>query len=100
MPEVARRVVAEWTSSVLASDRARAARVDAAASRRDITRRAACPEPVPSSALRPRNLDYGAHERRADPGAVDSVFSYIPIAYVFPNPRVLDISASAGVRSI
>jgi hypothetical protein len=58
MPEVARRVVAEWTSSVLASDRARTARVDAAASRRDITG-GRLPEPVPAGALRPKNLDYG-----------------------------------------
>ena len=57
MPEVARRVVGEWTSSVLASDRARAARVDGAASRRDITG-GRLPEPVPASALRPRNIDY------------------------------------------
>jgi hypothetical protein len=57
MPEVARRVVAEWTSSVLASDRSRAARVDAAASRRDITG-GRLPEAVPTSALRPRNIDY------------------------------------------
>jgi hypothetical protein len=58
MPEVARRVVAEWTSSVLASDRARVARVDAAASRRDITG-GRLPEPVPAGALRPKNIDYG-----------------------------------------
>jgi CRP-like cAMP-binding protein len=57
MPEVTRRVVAEWTSSVLASDRARAARVDTAASRRDITG-GRLPEAVPASALRPRNIDY------------------------------------------
>jgi hypothetical protein len=57
MPEVARRVVGEWTSSVLASDRARAARVDGTASRRDITG-GRLPEPVPASALRPRNIDY------------------------------------------
>jgi hypothetical protein len=57
MPEVARRVVAEWTSSVLASDRARLARVDAAASRRDITG-GRLPGTVPASALRPRNVDY------------------------------------------
>ena len=57
MPEVARRVVGEWTSSVLASDRARASRVDAAAARRDITG-GRLPEPVPASALRPRNIDY------------------------------------------
>jgi len=58
MPEVARRVVAEWTSSVLASDRARTARVDAAASRHDITG-GRLPEPVPAGALRPKNIDYG-----------------------------------------
>ena len=57
MPEVARRVVAEWTSSILASDRARVARVDAAASRRDITG-GRLPASVPASALRPRNIDY------------------------------------------
>ena len=57
MPEVARRVVAEWTSSVLASERARAARVDAVSSRRDITG-GRLPEPIPASALRPRNIDY------------------------------------------
>jgi hypothetical protein len=57
LPEVARRVVAEWTSSVLAADRTRAARIDAAASRQDITG-GHLPEPVPSSALRPRDIDY------------------------------------------
>jgi hypothetical protein len=57
MPEVARRVVAEWTSSVLASDRARAARVDEATSRHDITG-GRLPATVPASALRPRNVDY------------------------------------------
>ena len=58
LPEVARRVVAEWTSSVLASDRAKSARIDAAASRRDITG-GRVPETVPASALRARNVDYG-----------------------------------------
>jgi hypothetical protein len=57
VPEVARRVVAEWTSSVLASDRARAARVDAAASRRDITG-GRLPAAVPANALNPRRVDY------------------------------------------
>src|SRR5690348_5422251 len=57
MPEVARRVVSEWTSSVLASDRARAARVDAAASRRDITG-GRVPDTIPASGLLPRNIDY------------------------------------------
>jgi hypothetical protein len=57
LPEVARRVVAEWTSSVLASDRARVARIDAAAARRDITG-GRLPEPVSSSTLRPREVDY------------------------------------------
>jgi hypothetical protein len=57
MPEVSRRVVAEWTSSVLASDRARAARVDAAASRRDITG-GRLPAAVPVNALTPRRVDY------------------------------------------
>jgi len=57
MPEVARRVVSEWTSSVLASDRARAARVDAAASRRDITG-GRVPDTIPASGLLPRKIDY------------------------------------------
>ena len=57
LPEVARRVVAEWTSSVLASDRARVARIDAAAARHDITG-GRLPEPVSSSTLRPREVDY------------------------------------------
>jgi hypothetical protein len=57
LPEVARRVVSEWTSSVLASDRARVARIDAAATRRDITG-GRLPEPVSSSTLRPREVDY------------------------------------------
>ena len=57
MPEVARRVVAEWTSSVLASDRARAARVDAATSRRDITG-GRLPATVPANALLPKKVDY------------------------------------------
>jgi len=57
LPEVARRVVSEWTSSVLASDRARNARIESAASRRDITG-GRLPEPVASSALRPRQVDY------------------------------------------
>ena len=58
LPEVARRVVSEWTSSVLASDRAKNARIESAASRRDITG-GRLPEPVASSALRPRRVDYG-----------------------------------------
>jgi hypothetical protein len=57
MPEVARRVVTEWTSSVLASDRARASRVDAAASRRDITG-GRLPATVPANALLPKKIDY------------------------------------------
>jgi len=68
MPEVARRVVAEWTSSVLASDRAKSARISAAASRHDITG-GRLPEPVPMSALRPRHRLRPA-ERRADFGTV------------------------------
>lgn len=57
LPEVARRVVAEWTSSVLASDRAKTARIDNAVARRDITG-GRLPEPVPPSSLRPRDVDY------------------------------------------
>jgi len=57
LPEVARRVVAEWTSSVLASDRAKMARIDSAAARRHITG-GRLPEPVAASALRPRDVDY------------------------------------------
>jgi hypothetical protein len=57
LPEVARRVVGEWTSSVLASDRAKTARIDAAVSRRDITG-GRLPEPVAGSAQRSRDIDY------------------------------------------
>jgi hypothetical protein len=57
LPEVARRVVSEWTSSVLASDRVKQARIASATSRRDITG-GRLPEPVASSALMPRRLDY------------------------------------------
>jgi hypothetical protein len=57
LPEVARRVVSEWTSSVLASDRAKNARIESAASRHDITG-GRLPEPIASSALRPRRVDY------------------------------------------
>ncbi len=57
LPEVARRVITEWTCSVLASDRARQARIDAAMARRDITG-GRLPEPVAASALLPRRLDY------------------------------------------
>jgi len=57
LPEVARRVVSEWTSSVLASDRAKNARIESAAARRDVTG-GRLPEPVASSALRPRQVDY------------------------------------------
>lgn len=57
LPVVARRVVSEWTSSVLASDRAKQARIESATSRRDITG-GRLPEPVASGALRPRNFDY------------------------------------------
>jgi hypothetical protein len=59
LPEVARRVVSEWTSSVLASDRVKNARIEAAASRRDITG-GRLPEPVASSVRRGgRPVDYG-----------------------------------------
>jgi hypothetical protein len=57
LPEVARRVVSEWTSSVLASDRAKQSRINSAVSRRDITG-GRLPEPVASSALLPRQVDY------------------------------------------
>jgi hypothetical protein len=57
LPEVARRVVSEWTSSVLASDRIKQARIASAASRRDITG-GRLPEPVAAAALRPRAVDY------------------------------------------
>jgi|SRR5690348_12540007 hypothetical protein len=57
MPEVARRVVGEWTSSVLASDRARASRLDTAASRRDISG-GRLPATVPANALLPKKIDY------------------------------------------
>ena len=58
LPEVARRVVSEWTSSVLASDRAKNARIESAAARRDVTG-GRLPEPVASSVrLGGRPVDY------------------------------------------
>jgi hypothetical protein len=57
LPEVARRVVSERISSVLASDRAKQVRIESAVSRRDITG-GRLPERVASSALRPRMVDY------------------------------------------
>jgi hypothetical protein len=59
LPEVARRVVGEWTSSVLASDRARVARVDAATARRDVTG-GRLPEPIAAGTLHPRDINYGS----------------------------------------
>lgn len=53
----AKRVIGEWTSSVLATDRERAARQKNAQSRIDITG-GAVPQSVPRKAMRPAEIDY------------------------------------------
>ena len=59
VPEAARRVIGEWTGSVLASHRDRAAKTNAASARVDVTG-SALPAPVPRRALAPRDIDYRA----------------------------------------
>jgi len=59
VPEAARRVIGEWTGSVLASHRERAAKSQAASARVDVTG-GALPAPVPRRALAPRDIDYRA----------------------------------------
>ncbi len=59
VPEAARRVIGEWTGSVLASHRDRAAKTQAASARVDVTG-GALPQPVPRRAVAPRDIDYRA----------------------------------------
>jgi len=60
LPSAARRVIGEWTSSVLATARTRAARSEAASSRVDVGNAASRPagNGEPSHALKPRDIDY------------------------------------------
>jgi hypothetical protein len=57
LPQVAKKVVSEWTSSVVASSRHKAARQHAAAARVDITGGGA-PGTIPRQPHSPRDLDY------------------------------------------
>ena len=57
LPGVAKRVVSDWTSSVLSANRAKLEKQEAAARRVDITGGGAT-EPRSARALRPRDIDY------------------------------------------
>jgi hypothetical protein len=60
LPSAARRVIGEWTSSVLATARTRAARSEAASSRVDVGNAASRPagNGEPARALKPKEIDY------------------------------------------
>jgi hypothetical protein len=60
LPSAARRVIGEWTSSVLATARTRAARSEAASSRVDVGNAASRPagNSEPARALKPKEIDY------------------------------------------
>jgi hypothetical protein len=59
VPEAARRVIGEWTGSVLASYRDRAAKTQASSARVDVTG-GALPAPVPRRAVAPSEINYRA----------------------------------------
>jgi hypothetical protein len=59
VPEAARRVIGEWTGSVLATHRERNARQEAAGSRVDVTG-GAMPEPIVKRAVAPGDINYRA----------------------------------------
>jgi hypothetical protein len=59
VPEAARRVIGEWTGSVLASHRDRAAKTQAASARVDVTG-GALAGPVPRRAVAPSEINYRA----------------------------------------
>jgi hypothetical protein len=59
VPEAARRVIGEWTGSVLASHRDRAAKTQAANARIDVTG-GAINSPTPRRAVAPRDINYRA----------------------------------------
>ncbi len=60
LPSAARRVIGEWTSSVLATARTRAARSEAASSHVDVGNAASRPagNSEPARALKPKEIDY------------------------------------------
>jgi hypothetical protein len=60
VPSVARRVIAEWTSSVLGTARTRAARQAAAASRVDIAAPGGSLDSTPLRAMSAREVDYAS----------------------------------------
>jgi len=59
VPEAARRVIGEWTGSVLASHRDRAAKTQAASARVDVTG-GGMNSPTPRRAVAPRDINYRA----------------------------------------
>ncbi len=59
VPAAAKRVIGEWTGSVLATHRERAAKQQSTQSRVDITG-GGLPQPVPRRAVRPSDVDYRA----------------------------------------
>jgi hypothetical protein len=60
MPSVARRVIGEWTSSVLGASRSKAARQAAAASRVDIAAPGGSLDSMPLRAMSPREVNYAS----------------------------------------
>jgi hypothetical protein len=60
VPSVARRVIGEWTSSVLGTARTKAARQAAAASRVDIAAAGGSLDSMPMRAMSPREVDYAS----------------------------------------
>ena len=60
VPSVARRVIGEWTSSVLGTARTKAARQAAAASRVDIAAAGGSLDSMPLRAMSPREVDYAS----------------------------------------
>ena len=58
LPATAKRIIADWTSSVLAANRARSEKETAAAGRVDITGGGGL-EPRPKRPLTPKDIDYG-----------------------------------------
>jgi hypothetical protein len=60
VPSVARRVIGEWTSSVLGTARTKAARQAAAASRVDIAAAGGSLDSMPLRAMSPREVNYAS----------------------------------------
>ena len=60
VPSVARRVIGEWTSSVLGTARTKAARQAAAAARVDIAAPGGSLDSMPLRAMSPREVNYAS----------------------------------------